>query len=52
MDAKSCKIFEQAVDDRRSTYAPIFLRIAISAGYTASSFPLLLVIKVCIDYGC
>jgi hypothetical protein len=32
MDAKSCRIFEQEVDDNRSTYAPMFLRIAMRAG--------------------
>ena len=42
----------QARDPRFSRYAAILLIIARSAGYMASSFPLLAVMSVCMDYRC
>lgn len=32
METNSCNVFEQALGDSRSTYAPMLFRIASSAG--------------------
>ena len=46
IDAKSCKSFELEARPRFCTYAATLLMMASSAGYMASSFPLLVVSRV------
>ena len=49
IEANSCKRFEQVIELSFSRYAAILLMIASRAGYMASNFPLLPVMRVCID---
>lgn len=49
IETNNCTSFELVEGPRSSMYAEILLRIASKAGYIASSLPLLVVNKVCID---
>lgn len=51
MDVNSCSNLEHASGTRCSTYGAMLLITARRAGYTALSLPLLVVIKVWMDYG-
>lgn len=50
MDINSCSNLEHVSATRCSTYGAILLITARRAGYTAFSLPLLVVIKVWMDY--